>query len=150
MWQTSKRQIVTILKKSNCDKTLKIKLWQNSKLKIWTNSKAQVVRPELRSYLGWENSVTSCTISSGEGFFWEGKGPIIPSHRNVSSSYTWLFCLGHNPGSKVRCLLAELEVVMLEEARRNKVTTAIWKKRNYFRFQICQDLSWVKGNHIDI
>ena len=39
MWQNSKKQIVTKIKNSNCDKTQKLKLWTNSKTQIVTKLK---------------------------------------------------------------------------------------------------------------
>ena len=47
---------MTKLKKSNCDKTQKIKLWQNSKNQIVTKLKNQIVTTQkLKS---WQNSKT--------------------------------------------------------------------------------------------
>ena len=39
LWQNSKTRIMTKLKKLNCDKTQKLKLWQNSKTQIVTKLK---------------------------------------------------------------------------------------------------------------
>ena len=50
LWPNSKTQIMTKLKK-NCNKTIQLKLWQNSnsycdknpKIKLWQNLKTQIV-----------------------------------------------------------------------------------------------------------
>ena len=66
MWQNSKTQIVTILKNSYCDKTQKLRLWQNfknsnydktHKLKLWQSSKTRIVT-KLRKLKWWQNSKT--------------------------------------------------------------------------------------------
>ena len=49
MGQNSEIQIMTKLKNSNCCKTQKLKLGQNSKLKLWPNSKTQIVTKQKKS-----------------------------------------------------------------------------------------------------
>ena len=48
MWQNSKTQIMTKLKKPYCDKTQKHKLWQNSATQIVTKLKTQIVTKQKR------------------------------------------------------------------------------------------------------
>ena len=51
-----KNPIVTKLKNKKCDKTQKLKLWQNSKVKLWQNLKKNKFWPKLKKNSNCDNS----------------------------------------------------------------------------------------------